>query len=339
VNAQLIAAFEESLDIAPDPGDVLAGVRAGIRRRRRTRSAVAALAMVLLTGVALAWPAAPPRSDGVIPVGSWPTTFTVGWVPDGLTLLTVSSTAFQEARTYSSGSATLTIQVDNADRTPLTELPGWAAFEVAGRPGQEISRPTRTLIRFTFPSGRLVEVQYHQESGDGPDQAALRVGAERVSAALRETGADPVRARFAPTYLPKGQRIVGFDAQEPAANGEGAIIAVAGSLAPRPAEVSTESDGIVREQRSVDLGVGVTIQFLLNRKPTDYDELIAPIGGRPAYLTNKAVVVVSDFHGGWLEITPTVDGSSPPLLSADDIFRLLPPAELIKIAEGVRWVG
>jgi hypothetical protein len=339
VNAQLIAAFEESLDIAPDPGDVLAGVRAGIRRRRRTRSAVAALAMVLLTGVALAWPAAPPRSDGVIPVGNWPTTFAVGWVPDGLTLLTTNSTAFQEARTYSSGSATLTIQVDDADRSPLTELPGWTGFEVAGRPGQEISRPTRTLIRFTFPSGRLVEVQYHQESGDGPDQTALRVGAERVSAALRETGAAPVRARFAPTYLPKGQRIIGFEAQEPAAKGEGAIIAAAGSLTPRPAEVSTEFDGIVREQRAVDLGVGVTIQFALNREPTEYDEPIAAIGGRPAYLTNKAVVVVSDFHGGWLQVIPTVDGLSPPLMPATDLFRLLPVDELVKIADGVRWTG
>ena len=33
------------------------------------------------------------------------------------------------------------------------------------------------------------------------------------------------------------------------------------------------------------------------------------------YLTTKGVVVVSDFHGGWLEISPTVDGSPPSLLS------------------------
>src|SRR2546423_14628822 len=88
MRAQLVAALEESLCVAPDPEDVLAGMRAGIQRRRRRRRTVAVLGAVLLalvTSSVTIWavrdrPDVPPAAGTE---GGWRAGGQAGWVPAG----------------------------------------------------------------------------------------------------------------------------------------------------------------------------------------------------------------------------------------------------------------
>ncbi|HEV2779847.1 MAG TPA: hypothetical protein VGX25_10660 [Actinophytocola sp.] len=350
MRAQLAAALEESLQAAPDPAEVLRGVRRGIeRRRRRRRNAGLATVLVIVAVTVVAsvatWPAGPQPGARVIPVGDWPGTIELTWVPSGLVNHGVRSTVAGEDVYYGdSAGIGLRVFVDNVDRTRNLDEPGWQRTEINGRPGREVSRDVRTMIVFRLPSGRWAELELLRYSYERSNQPGLREDALRIAAGIRETTGRPQRIDFAPTYLPAGQRIIGLATSAQLPDGEGDIVCAAGSLQPKaPKEYLTEGR-IVDHRRPADLGPGLRISFH-RRDPRSAGmpvaagaDRIADIQGRPAYLYpgSRTRLVVDGVNGGVLVVDALLDGEAFTMARPDG---LVPVAEMIKVAQGVRWTG
>lgn len=351
MRSPLADSFEESLANAPDPAEVLLGMRAGIdRRRRRQRyyrtGGVLAAVLLAMTASTVAVTVirdgggapAPVGSADLIPVGEWKSTLRLGWVPDGLQPPTTTGTEFAEDILYPGSSLPplqdyLRVSLHLVSETPKLDLPGWQRVDVNGRPASERSEPTRTIVVFQMPSGRWAEVEFGRGvPNGGPDgQPGHRETALRVARSIDETGDTPLRTGFAPSYLPAGQRIVGVSTEVNSPAGFGRVYS-AGPVGP-PAQNLPGSRGFLL---GVDgqQGPGVSI-FVEEAEEATLEgaERIADIQGRPAYrLNNGHMIVMTDFHGGALTVIATLGKQQPNK-------ELMPEAELVKVAEGVRWLG
>jgi hypothetical protein len=275
MKTQLVAAFEESLGHVPDAEAVLAGMRAGIRRRRqRVRVATAAGAVLVLVATAVTVvslrdrPSPPVASSRA---GEWRSTLAAGWVPPGLTLAQVSTGLTTDGFIYHGTGATLTVTVNKRDTTPRLEADGWFVREIYGRPGRERSEPGRALVGRSLPSGHWAEVTL---TGTAPE---LLADAELVAGSLREDADIPVRVDIAPTYLPDGFHVTGLSA-----------------------DLSTPGRGTVicTDYTDSRLTLSLTLMNLLAA------ERIADVQGRPAYLTdNRKTLVINIYHGAMLAIS------------------------------------
>ncbi|MFL6143605.1 MAG: hypothetical protein ACJ72N_17305 [Labedaea sp.] len=287
MRAQLVAALEESLDVAPESSDVLAGLLAGIRRRRRrvrigTVAGVVLLAVVASTvTISLTRGRSNPPA-GPAPAPGWRLSVQAGWVPDGMVLIQTRAGAAGEGFAYRSRDTELNVAV------------------TAAAPGGDLAAPGRAVRK--LGSGRWADVRLTLLPNGTLGEPELRVRADRVAGSLHE-GADlPVRVDVAPTYLPDGVRVVGVSA-DATIPGRGTVYCAA-------------------QSEPVRLTVSFTLVNLLTGS-----ERIGEIQGRPAYLAdNRRTVAVNIYHGGMLAVSAV--GDTPP-----------PLAELIKVADGVRWVG
>jgi hypothetical protein len=343
---QVVAALEESLSTAPEPAEVLAGMRAGIERRRRRARIGAVLGLVTLalvtTTVAAELsrhrdvPAAPAQ---LIPVGAWRSTIRAGWVPDGMTIHAISSKVTDEALYYTSDVASLSISLDRVDVGRDLDLPGWQRVSINRRQGREAAAATQALVVFPLPSGRWAQVRYARLSTNNwLTEAEYRAGAERVATSVRDDATIQLRVGFAATYLPRHQRIVGILSPARATAGFGSISVASGSLQPGTAR-DYNTDGIVDRRRPAEFGPGVTIAVNAMNFDPQVVVRIANIQGRPAYLADAGrSVFVADFHGGTLRVEATLDGEPTPSAGFPPP-EAVPAPELIKVAEGVRWIG
>jgi hypothetical protein len=277
MKTQLVAAFEESLGHVPDAEAVLAGMRAGIRRRRRrVRVATAAGAVLVLVATVVtvvSWRDRPSSPAASSRAGEWRSTLAAGWVPPGLTLAQVSTGLTTDGFLYHGTGATLAVTVTRRDTTPRLDADGWFVREIYGRPGRERSEPGRALVGRSLPSGHWAEVTLTGTRA-GPE---LLADAELVAGSLREDADIPVRVDIAPTYLPSGFHVTGLSA-DPSAPGRGTVICT--------------------DYTDSRLTLSLTLMNLLAA------ERIGDIQGRPAYLTdNRKTLVINIYHGAMLAIS------------------------------------
>lgn len=323
MRAQVLAALEESLTATPDPGDVWIGVQAGIdRRHRRNRYYRTGIAVALVLAVSLlaASISAQPREHAPIgiPVGEWKNSIRPTWLPDGLVAQEFTATLANESITYQSPNLNLFISIGSATPVrPLNEQ-GWDQTEISGRPAHEYSVPGLTILDFQLTSGRWAEVRLSKSQPDDTDtRATVREPAQRVARSLEETGDLRLSTKFAPTYLPNGQRIVGVGTNIFTPAGFGSIVCT---------DTVPEAPNLFIAMTNVAVN-----------KDLDATARIADIQGRQAYRSvSGGAVFVADFHGGTLAVGASNQAT---LGYPDSEPALVPLSELIKIAEGVRWVG
>jgi hypothetical protein len=349
MRAQLLAALEESLAATPDPADVLGGIHSGIERRRRrnhyyrTGIAITAIVIVLIVSMAAASaiPMARDRTPAAIPVGTWRNSIELTWLPPGMTVQSASSTAAWESIVYSGTSGLLSVFVDTLDRHRTLDEPDWKPTEIDGRPARERSSGNDHVeFSLLLPSGRWADLSWLTMPlpGEPPD---LHEDALRVARGLRDSGDLRLRPGFAPSYLPKGIRIIGVEADRGDPGGGGSILCVSGSLqltdmvGPSPAAMN----GGTARHRLPELGPGVQIK-VTNIVTKSATHRIADIQGRPAYKSlSDGSLLVEDFHGGKLIVDTTRDDMAWPSLLDPLEPPQVPFDELVKIAENVRWNG
>jgi hypothetical protein len=336
MRSQLADAFEESLCIAPDPADVLVGIRSGIVRQRRRRqlyrtiAVVQAVALVLVatavTTMALRNRNAPAPANQL---DEWTSTLQPGAIPDGWVVRNIMSNAIAENISYGNDTGEgLRVTLDKVGTSPRTDMPGWERTEINGRPAWQLPGDDfRAIIQWQLPSGRWAEVDFakHYPQSSSPELRAPEV-ARQVAETTRESGTTRLVTGFEPTYLPAGIRVGGVEV-EPAAPGFGTLLATSGT--PR-----TTTNGDDRSLKSLSQlgsdGRDLYVRVSADRPdPAMMGERIADIQGRPAYkMRTGHGVMVSDFHGGVLSVGTYSDLSTAVLVM-----------DLVKIAEGVRWVG
>lgn len=335
----LVEALRDHERLAPDPTVVLAGLGAGIARRRRRRRfqgmAAVALATVAAVTVGVAavggLRAGPPHPAAPSPtVTEWRSTLAFGWLPAGLNRPVVTSTKIHEAVLYpGSGGRYLRLEVSNVSWTPTLDLPGWRRTVVNAHPASELSQPARSFVVFRLPSGRWAELELGEGYGNsGNSQPALHNEAARVAKAVREDGDRKLRAGFTLHHLPAGQRVIGVSRAEPGPNSFEEIVCASGSLRVLGKNEVNDSAGSIFEGPRVDEGQVITIRVssstLGERQLQSVGRRLPDIAGRTTYAVNEGrMVVVLDFHGRELIVT----GSSRPAV---------PLTELVKVAAGVR---
>jgi hypothetical protein len=347
----LVDGIGEGAAQAPDAHVVLAEVQARIvrgRRRRRIGGAVtavvAALAVAgLLVGGVGGLAGRSHRGTGqwagvrVEPVPPQRCTVRLGWVPAGLRPPLRGCGPLGESLLYPmAGGAYLRMDVSNLPWQHRTDLAGWERVDIGGRTGLVASRATRTILWFALPSGRWANLEYGKgyPSAQGGPQAGLRADALTIARAVSEDGTDTVRVGFVPAYLPPGMRLAEVATLGPPP-GFGELSYGDGSLALRTVGTSGTEDGIEDEDPVFDRGHTVSIR--LSAPDPELDKVaagtpVATVAGRPAYLINQGTeLVVPGFHGGDLTVSTTSPGAPG--------YESLPREELIRIAQGVRWLG
>lgn len=340
---KLANAIEESLLFAPDAAGVLMGVHAGITRRRRRQrrhritGAIALVVLAVATSVLVTTRTRKPPPAEPRPGNEWPSTLHVGWLPDDVHPLTshVSTQAYEELRYGELGDRVrMTVNVDNIDLSDRIQGSTMHRIEINGRPALEPAAPDGfdAVVIWQLPSGRWASLRI-EKATDQP--AALQATGIRVAESVRETR-ELVRTGFAPTYLPVGERVIGVSMDIPA-TGRGYVVCASGPLGLRPESARFEG---IANGLPADLGLSVTIALLTDLPGylSDRRVRIADIQGRTAYWRSApGTVMVSDYHGGWLLVSASTSLDGPKSLDAQR--NPLPQAELVKVAEGVRWVG
>jgi hypothetical protein len=158
-----------------------------------------------------------------------------------------------------------------------------------------------------------------------------------VTATIKEIDGPPVRTNVELTYLPTGFRVIGRQNGPGDPPKWGAIITSAGTLQPGNVGSHLVVDGIYDEYREPDLGVGLDISLGSDRPSSMVGwEKIDDIQGRPAYRNAaQRAIMVSNFRGGTLVVSTTFNGT-PHADPAGNKTELVPLAEMIKVAQGVR---
>ena len=323
MRAQVLAALEESLAATPEPADVLRNIHTGIarrtRRNRRLRTGLAIAFILIVSLVAgVIAPQSRERAPAGIPVGEWRNTIRPTWLPDGFVAQEFSVTRAKESTEYHARDANLTISIVGADPRAEFGQQAWQPVEINGRSAAERSSPGLTWLIFQLPSGRWVEIQLVSSLPDGTGtQPRFRQDALHIAESLEETGELRLRTSFAPGYLPADQHIVGLKSNIFLPAGFGSIVC---ATAGQPSSLFISLTNV-----PVNKNLGGFVQ-------------IADIQGRSAYWSaGIGTVFVSDFHGGTLAVGATDQAA----LGFLDFSRTspFPLQELIKIAEGVQWVG
>ncbi len=340
---QLMAAFEESLRDAPGQEAVLIGLRAGLerhrQRRRRQRVVLATTAAVVLAVISVVAvnsireQALPPAQPLPVPIQEWPSTVQLNWVPDGMSLVRKSAGETSETLFYAVGRTYLLVAVDNVDLNRNLTLPGWQQKVVNGRPARLITTDSRATLSFQLPSGRWAKVDLGLS--DRGDSGNLAPDLLHVAAEAREIDGPPVRTSFEPTYLPPGHRVIGRQNGPGDPNIFGSIVTSAGILQAGKVGRHPVVNDIYDEYREPDLGVGLTISLDSGAVSSMIGwEKIADIQGQPAYRNaDRQAVIVPNFRGGTLIVTTTFNGAPAGHPNAPE---LVPLAELVKVAQGVR---
>jgi hypothetical protein len=335
MRSEIAAAFEESTRIAPDPDAVLAGIRRGIKRRKtRIITMVAIVATMLGAGavsVSSRETSAPIAATPIIRVGEWFASVEIPYVPDGTTLREHNRTAVAETIFWSNDdqSRSLRIRIDNVDRERSLNLPGWESTTLNYRPVRAYIRSSIALFVWQLPSGRWAEMDLRL---DGESQSRMQGIMLTILYEFKEKQGMPLSVNFAPTYLPTDHRIIGVGIAPPLGHGLGTITTSTGSLEPRELAEYRVGPDLVDQRRRPDLGRGLTIAVHKDYPPPlDTFKQLPDIDGRPAsyYFGANHELVIRNFHGGVLVITNV---SSLP--AASD-----PLSELIKVAEGIRWLS
>jgi hypothetical protein len=318
MRAQVLAALEESLAATPDPVAVLRGINTGIDRRRRRnrcyRVGFTVIAVVLLVIVAVSAQAQPPdQTPAVIPVGEWKNTIRPTWLPAGLIAQRFTATLTDESISYRSGDSNFSIQVGNGG---LTHPGNAERISIGGRPAVAWSESTGTTLGFELPSGRwaMVALSWTRPA----PELIIRDEAIRIARSIEETGDRLLRIGFAPSYLPAGHRVVGVETNAFTTDGFGTVVCAA---------VPGQGPGIRISMSTMEINKSSTVR-------------VADIQGRPAYRSiSGASLYVTEFNGGTLTIDATLDGEKVWPHEALPPAGILPLTELIKVAEGVRWIG
>lgn len=353
VLADILTAEER---LAPDPGEVWEGVTRGIRRRRRRRRigqvVTGVVAVLALAGGVVAvrdLRGGPATGIGTPPVtvpnGDWQRSIRLGWTPAGMSPGGWHVSEHTEGGLFT-GADGAYLRVDVSDPRPPRPRPGWEATTVDGRPGQIVSRPTRTIIEWPLPSGHWAEVEFGRgQPGGANGQPGIRADAERIAAGITETAGEPVRVGFGLTRLDAGQRIVGVRTTTGANDGHGTVYVAGGTptvghVADPSSGQTTTEDGIVTDPPAGDTGT-ITVRY---EPPADLAGTlraatrIDDIQGRPAYLVNQGrMLIVTGLPHGDLTVAsnlPLVVGYTDP--SAPDPTLV---AQLVALAERVRWTG
>ncbi|RGC69725.1 hypothetical protein C5N14_04805 [Micromonospora sp. MW-13] len=354
MSTRLNRALAEGERHSPDPTEVLAGIRAGVRRsRRRRRFAVAgaaSAAVLVLAGggflvqrLPIPPVGATPATDRVDaaaaagPVQPQPCRLSFGWLPTNLAApMRTCGPGDQRVLYPMDGGPYLRVDVDYSGWQPPLSRNGWEPVVVNGRTGRMAVQNTRALVLFPLPSGRWVDFEYGVGQPGGPRTEKLGETAKRIAEGIGETVAGTVRVPFAPTYLPRGQRFVA--ALGGTASG---LIYREGSgrvLDRKPAQGATE-DGIPTDRPTIDYGVGYSIRWdPAGSEPTGRElgeRADRDVQGLPTYLVNRGrTVIVDGFHGGRLSVfLHEPEWIRPTAPSAP------PTGELLRIAEGIRWTG
>ncbi|KXK62182.1 hypothetical protein AWW66_09670 [Micromonospora rosaria] len=354
MNDRLTDAFAEGERHTPDPVEVLAGVHAGIRRRRRHRryatSGAAGIAVLALTaGIALL-PA--DRGDPLPGSGPPPVVQEVppqecrlhfDWLPEGLAERPARTCGPREQIVFYAlvDGPYLSASIHPPQWRDRSVSTGWTETEVNGGFGQIATLPTRSFVQFVLPSGRWAELEYgHGRPGDaaqdGLDEIILRI-ARGVSEQTTET----LRTPFALSYLPPGQHLAYVFTR----NGATGVSYQDGSgeITEDRIEATTE-DGLPIDRARTDDGTSYGIGWAPgagdpHAMPLTEMTRLPDIQGRPAHLTRHGdTLIIGDFHGGRLSVqmvrqAPLVVPTEPPRPDPAVI------RELTRIAEGVRWVG
>lgn len=331
----LVDVLTDDERLAPDLGRVRDGITGGIRRRRRRRMAgyaASAVALVLVGGaLAVTVPATGERPAGTTRTlaGEWNRTLRLGYVPDGMTTPLYSASAAGEGVLYPvSREGYLRVDITTTGWTPRLDLPGWRTTQVGGRPARIVSRPKRTMIDWQLPSGRWASLEYGQgRAHDAAGQLAVERIVERVALGVTEGTPEPVRLAFGPTYLPPGTRVVGVRGVSP--EGYGTIDVTAGSQRVLRTDEATTEDGISVEYPVLDDRGGFGVSFHPGSWQLDPgDRRTDDIDGRRTYLLNRETGIAVDTPPHGCVIVDTIDRPEP-----------LAPAELRRVAKGVRWTG
>lgn len=320
MRAQVLAALEESLAAAPEPADVLRNIHTGIARRDRrnrylrTGFAIATIVVLLILSMASAIPAPRQREPAHVPVGEWKNSINPTWLPEGMVAQEFVATLTEERITYHAREADLIIHL-SPDRSVHPQY--GQQREIDGRPAVEVSSPGLVVLDVQLSSGRWALIELSRSGTFA--QAAIREDAVRIARSLRETGDLRLRTRFAPSYLPTGQQIIGVESNIFTPPGFGSVVCTAGT------------------DRTKQLFI--TLTNVAVNKDLDQTTRIADIQGRPAYRANSgATVLVAGFHGGTLSVGASHEAQLGfPNLGTP--ASPVPLSELIKIAEGVQWVG
>ncbi|SBT51620.1 hypothetical protein [Micromonospora auratinigra] len=366
MNPRLTQALAEGERHTPDPDQVLAGIRAGITRRRRHHRylsvGVTALTVLALTGTAVligrpdhrptgvadGSPANPtprptgrPSEEPVTPVPPQQCRLRFGWLPTGLARPLRSCGPREQSVLYPmAGGRYLSVSIDQSGWPGPVNTRGWTPLTVHGRPGYLAVRATRAFVCFPLPSGRWVDVEYGDGQPGGPAVTGLAATARRIAEHISEQDTGPIRVPLATTYLPKGQQLaaVGNDSSRFTVRYQDG----SGRNTGKPITGTTE-DGLTSESPRIDTGTGYRIDW--SSDPRDMPsageleryERLPDIQGRPAYLLNQGdLIVVADFHGGWLSVGLHFvirDVSQPGPVAGGH------RSQLVRIAQGVRWLG
>ncbi|RKN31673.1 hypothetical protein D7044_15295 [Micromonospora musae] len=330
----------------------MAGVRAGIarshRRRRYASAGLAAFTLLAVSGTAVLvarpeQPASRPADNLAAnaqtgPVPPQECRLSLGWLPEGLVEPSrICGPTAQSVLYPMYDGPYLSVSIDQSGWQGPRNTRGWEPVTVNGEAGYLVTRATRTFVKFPLPSGRWVSVEYGVGMPGARATAGLEATARRIAEHISETPTESLNAPFAPTYLPPGQRLAnlrrdGDGASVTYQDGSGRIIGATST--------STTEDGVIGEFLEFDDGAGYRISWTSN-PPGDYlplkqGERIADIQGRPAHRFNEdGIVVVDGFHGGQL----TVSTRYPVSLHRKLPKPANPTPELVRIAEGVRWLG
>ncbi|WP_320068901.1 hypothetical protein [Micromonospora sp. RTGN7] len=360
MSTRLNRALAEGERHSPDPTEVLAGIRAGVRRsRRRRRFAVAGsagAAVLVLAGGGLLVQRLPippvgstPATDGVDgvdgvaaaaaagPVQPQPCRLGFGWLPTNLaTPMWTCGPGDQRVLYPMDGGPYLRVDVDHSGWQPPLSRKGWEPVVVNGRTGRMAVKNTRALVLFPLSSGRWVGLEYGVGQPGGPRTEKLGETAKRIAEGIGETVASTVRVPFAPSYLPRGQRFVsalgGTKSGLTYREGSGRV------LDRKPVQGLTE-DGIPTDRPTVDYGVGYSIRWgPTGSEPTGKElgeRADRDVQGLPTYLVNRGMTVIVDgFHGGQLSVSLNGPERIRPTAPTAP-----PTGELLQIAEGIRWTG
>jgi hypothetical protein len=322
----------------PDPDEVLRRVSARTARRVPHRLVVALAAVVVLVlaaavaAVVLQRRSEPPADPGepVRPVQEVRSDLRFGWLPDDL-----AAAASREFGTQGDGPPAkqpyLISSVYAVDEAPVLGEPGWQSFEVGGRPGRIVSRPTRSIADWRLPSGRWahLEVGYTDHLEPGNRQPGVENDLRRMAASATETEPTTTTARFALPYLPPGCVVVSvgrgtYDVEDDTVE--------ISRIPPDAERVDTTQDGIVDDLWSQQRSMFGVLTVIWTPGTDGFDRtgagLVreAPVQGLAAWHDSSGLrLLVPGFHGGILELRRLTDRVTGP--------------ELHKVAEGLRWTG
>lgn len=355
MRSELRGAFEDRQHLAPDPDQVLAGVRAGVSRRRVRRryqgigAAVAAVLAVLATVVTIN-----AQRSGDTPVAKGEpgtertTTIELGWVPDDLDPPEIESTQIGDTFDYRSpgGTHALQVWVDNLGWKPPFDTalgPHESWTEVNGRRARVTLCCGYVEVAVELPSGRWAVVA---RSDRAPEKYVaplekVREQALRVASSIREGSGIRLRVGFVPDYLPPGHQVIGVRKTVGAPEGFGQVVTAGGSLKLKHFNEFSPGQGQRGPKVTADAADIALISVSPGPPLPDKGFAIPAPGpntevqGQPAYQEpDGTAVTVPDFHGGFLRVEVNYNFETG---GVDR--RFLPAAELVKIAEGVRWVG